>query len=318
MTLAAGRSVLTVGRSVLTVVFSCAMTMAVFTACTDNDDNPSRPADEPSAVDNGKWNVTEDIMDKSVRPGDDFFLYCNGGYWKSTVVDETTPIKMLFMGQLNDEMNKREAALTLPSKVKTLADADKADAASIEAQKAKLQNAIDRVNAINTQEEAWQLPAELYKEGYRTPVELYSFSNNGKAVIAVTFQSANDYDALQLRSKESFSWRLANDPDLLARVRPLKSAATRSFDNEQWPMLVAFFNTLGFPLEDVYTIDTNSNVIDAGMEETYNNIMTSIQNYSVDEWKSEMTVSLEDDAVFFDVKASDKLYLAPEDRIRIW
>lgn len=72
--------------------------------------------------------------------------------------------------------------------------------------------------------------------------------------------------------KESFSWRLANDPDLLARVRPLKSAATRSFDNEQWPMLVAFFNTLGFPLEDVYTIDTNSNVIDAGMEETYNNI----------------------------------------------
>lgn len=307
--------ILAAGRTVLSVAFCCAMTTALFTACTDNIDNPSNPDDEPSAVDNGRWNVTEAIMDKSVRPGDDFFLYCNGGYWNSTVVDETTPIKMLFMGKLFDEMNQREAALTLPSEVKTLADADKTDAATIDAQKTRLQSAIDRVNALTTQEEAWQLLAELYKEGYRTPIELSTFSKNGKAVIAMTFQTANDYDALQLQSKDGLSWRLANDPDLLACVRPLKSAATRGFDSGQWPMVATFFNALGFSPEDVYTIDTDPDLIEAGMAETYIYVMTAIQNYSVDDWKSELTGALEDDAVFFDDDAAADANMTCKDAV---
>ena len=84
----------------LAAVLCCAMTMAVFTACTDNIDNPTVPAEEPEAVDNGKWHVTEEIMDKSVRPGDDFFVYCVGGYWNNTVLDETNPRKLLFLQQI--------------------------------------------------------------------------------------------------------------------------------------------------------------------------------------------------------------------------
>ena len=155
----------------LAAVLCCAMTMAVFTACTDNIDNPTVPAEEPEAVDNGKWHVTEEIMDKSVRPGDDFFMYCVGGYWNNTVLDETNPMKLLFLQQIIDEMQKLEATLTLPSKEKTLADADKNDAAAIKAQKAVLQSAIDRVNALTTKEEAWKLMAELYMEGYRIPLQ---------------------------------------------------------------------------------------------------------------------------------------------------
>ena len=34
-------------------------------------------------------------------------------------------------------------------------------------------------------------------------------------------------------TKQSLSWRLANDPDLQVRVRPLKGAATRGFDNDK-------------------------------------------------------------------------------------
>ena len=136
----------------LAAFLCCTMTTVVFTACTDNIDNPTVPAEEPEAVDNGKWHVTEEIMDKSVRPGDDFFMYCVGGYWNNTVLDETNPMKLLFLQQIIDEMQKLEATLTLPSKEKTLADADKNDAAAIKAQKAVLQSAIDRVDALTTKD----------------------------------------------------------------------------------------------------------------------------------------------------------------------
>ena len=107
----------------LAAVLCCAMTMAVLTACTDNGDNPS------PVVDDKEWKA-DAYMDTSVRPGDDFFLYCNGGWWNSAVVDETKGIKELHIGQIGDVMKQREAALTLPSKVKVLADAGKTDAAT--------------------------------------------------------------------------------------------------------------------------------------------------------------------------------------------
>ena len=110
----------------LAAVLCFAMTMAVLTACSDNDDNTS------PVIDDKEWKADAN-KDTSVRPGDDFFMYCNGGYWNNTTVDETNRLKRLFLGELGDEMQKRVAALTYPSLVKILADADKTDAATIKA-----------------------------------------------------------------------------------------------------------------------------------------------------------------------------------------
>ena len=182
--------------------------MAVFTACTsDNDDNPA------SAVDDKEWKADAN-KDTSIRPGDDFFMYCNGGWWNNTKADDDNSFPKLFMGQIVDEMNRREAALTLPSKTKVLADAAQKDTAAVVAQKAKLQSALDRVNALTTKEEAWQLMAQLYMEGYRTPMELTSFAKKGKMVVALWPPIDKDYNALQLWSKQSMSWRLSNDPEM--------------------------------------------------------------------------------------------------------
>ena len=117
-------------------------------SCSDKSDNPS------PAVDDKEFKADAN-RDTRVRPGDDFYMYCNGGYWNNTTVDETNRLKRLFLGELGDEMQKRVAALTYPSLVKILADADKTDAATIKAQKDKLQSAFDRVNALTTKEEAW-------------------------------------------------------------------------------------------------------------------------------------------------------------------
>lgn len=287
----------------LAAVLCCAMTMAVFTACTDNIDNPTVPAEEPEAVDNGKWHVTEEIMDKSVRPGDDFFMYCVGGYWNNTVLDETNPRKLLFLQQIIDEMQKLEATLTLPSKEKTLADADKNDAAAIKAQKAVLQSAIDRVNALTTKEEAWKLMAELYMEGYRIPLQPVLFSKNGKMAVVLDFGSGCDFVKHQDWSKNSLPWQLANNPEVLARVEPLKDASTRGFDNDKWPMLVTFFNTLGIALDDAYAINDYPSAIDNGAEQQEKS-MLYWQEKSVEEWKSSLTSAVEENAVFFDEEAA--------------
>ena len=283
----------------LTAALFCAMTMVVLTACTDIHDNPAPVV----VVDDKEWKADAN-KDTSVRPGDDFFMYCNGGWWNSTVVDETTPFKKLHIGNLEDEMKKREVALTLPSKTKVLADAGKTDAATIKAQKDQLQSAIDRVNAVTTKEEAWKLLGELYKEGYRTPFDLLTFSIDGKVVITLNVYAVKDYTA-QLWSKQSLWWRLANDADLLARVRPLKGAATRGFNNDKWPMLVTFFNSLGISLDDVYTIDTFPDFILRGSAGMLLDAMIGAQDMSLEEWKDELKEVLKEDAVYFDDSAAE-------------
>lgn len=46
------------------------------TSCSDDND------DSLPVVDNKEWKADAN-KDTSVRPGDDFFMYCNGGYWKT-------------------------------------------------------------------------------------------------------------------------------------------------------------------------------------------------------------------------------------------
>ena len=274
----------------LAAVLCCAMTMAVLTACSDNDDNPS------PVIDDKEWKADAN-KDTSVRPGDDFYMYCNGGYWNNTTVDETNRLKRLFLGELGDEMQKRVAALTYPSLVKILADADKTDAATIKAQKDKLQSAIDRVNALTTREEAWKLIAQFMKEGYSSPLDLSVFSIGGKIGVILDKRSGNEHASLV---KESLSWQLANNPDLMAKIRPLTGATTRGFDNGKYPMLVTIYQELGISLDNAYLPDVNPNVIENGLVEEYMQTALSMQDKSVEEWKAGLIEFLKQDAVFFD------------------
>ena len=291
------------------------MTMAVFTACKDDVGYPTDPVEKPSAVDNGAWHVTDEIMDRSVRPGEDFFMYCNGGYWKSTVVDETNSFKRLLTDQIMSEMDRRVATLTLPSKTKVLEDIEKTDEATIAAQKATLQGAIDRVNAATTKEELWQLMAELYKEGFRTPLEPTLFFAKGKVAMVLYFHTNADYNKPQLWNPDNLLWRLANDAEVVSKLRPLKGAQTRAFDSEQWPMLVAFFNTLGISLDDVYTIEALPAALLQGVAATQSELLLNMQDWPVDGFKQYFIKALQEDAVFFDETAAAAVSMTCKDAV---
>lgn len=263
-----------------------------FAACTDTIDN-SAPV-----VDDKEWKA-EAYKDYSVKPGDDFFMYCNGGYWNSTTLSGIENIKSVFINGMSDEMKKREDALTIASKVKLLADVNKTDAETINLQKQKLQNAIDRVNAITTKEEAWTLVAQLMKEGYCIPLDFYLFNNEGETCVVLLGPSKNEYNP-NTKKEESLWWKLTNDPNIMANLRPLKNARTRGFDNEKYPMLVTIFNELGISLEKVYLPDACSveifyKLADKDLKDTQ-----MLQNYSVEEWKKFLLEALDQDRIFFD------------------
>lgn len=75
----------------LASILGCTITMTVLTACTGSIDNPTL------VVDDKEWQADAN-KDTSVRPGDDFFMYCNGSYWKNTTVDETNRLKETLLG----------------------------------------------------------------------------------------------------------------------------------------------------------------------------------------------------------------------------
>ena len=71
----------------LATILACGLLMA---SCIDERiDNPSTTEPEkPSAKDPGKWWIDENNMDKTVNPGDNFFMYCNGSWWKNTTIPQ--------------------------------------------------------------------------------------------------------------------------------------------------------------------------------------------------------------------------------------
>jgi len=77
----------------LAAILFCGLVM---TSCSDQQgiiDTPVTPEPEQaSAKDPGKWWIDENNMDKSVKPGDNFFMYCIGSWWKNTTVDPKSHI----------------------------------------------------------------------------------------------------------------------------------------------------------------------------------------------------------------------------------
>lgn len=207
------------GKKVLTQAarLGCTVVVAMLSACTvDVVDNPvTPPADDQSAVDNGTWHVKAEYMDTSVQPGDDFFMYCNGGYWKTAEVGSDNMIQMLHLSSVGKALNEKVSTLTLPSKQKVTVDQQKTDAATISDERQSLQQAVQRVEALTTKQEAWQLMADLSAEGFGCPLRLMSFAKNGKIAFMFYPTAEPEYKSDAFLAGKPLSWHLANNAEPL-------------------------------------------------------------------------------------------------------
>lgn len=307
------------GKKVLTQAarLGCTVVVVMLSACTvDMVDNPvTPPADDQSAVDNGTWHVKDEYMDTTVQPGDDFFMYCNGGYWKTTEVGGDNMIQMLHLSSVGKALNEKVSALTLPSKQKVTADQQKTDAATISNERQSLLQAVQRVEALTTKQEAWQLMADLSAEGFGCPLGLMSFAKNGKIAFMFYPTAEPEYKSDAFLAGKPLSWHLANNAELLARVQPVSGGHRRGFAPSQWPMLVTMCNRLGIPQDDAYTVDAEPLYIENQTVEYQVQKMSEVQDMSVEEWKNVLKTVIMDDAVYFDNDSAAAKNLTCQDAV---
>ena len=294
----------------LLYLMAMAIVVLNLSACQTND-----PDEPKTVVDNGVWPVPADAGDASYKPGDDFFMYCNGGFWKSAQVDESKmDINCWYKVEVPRLMDQRLAALHIPSLEKMKKDIARRDEATIALQQQRLQEAKARVDALQTPEEAWRLAARMMNEGYHLIINLVPFSHNGHLAVCIGMDSANEYAAPMLKPEDDLAWRLANDPGVLAQVRPLMDVATKSIDAEQWPMLVTMMQELGVPPENAYFAGDNPVIAQQGKTEANISIFNTIQDFDVDEFRENILLpAVKADAVLF----SDETTLTQEELVNI-
>ncbi|MBR3990391.1 MAG: hypothetical protein IKI85_07585 [Bacteroidales bacterium] len=296
-------------KKIFYLLVSAIVALALSACHTDNPDEPK------NMVDNGVWPVPADAGDESYKPGDDFFMFCNGGFWKSAQVDESkVDVNCWAKVEVPRLMDQRLSALNIPSLEKIKSDIARRDEATIALQQQHLQEAMARVEALQTPEEAWRLAARMMKEGYHMTVNLLPFSHNGRLALCIGIDNANDYAASMFKPGDDPAWRLANDPGVLAQVRPLMDAATKSIDAEQWPMLVTMMQELGVASENAYFMGEYPNVVQQGKAEAVIDVFNTIQNFGVDEFCEKILLpAIREEAVLF----SDETSLTQEELLNI-
>ena len=179
-------------------------TMAL-TSCSETDNALVVTDDKP-------WTISADDMDPNVRPGDDFFMYCNGGYWQSTHVrEDTQKIESFVRTVVMTEIKNKIADLTLPS-LEVLKAHKAQPKPTREELEAFVTPRLQPLKEAATLEEAWRTTGQLVAEG-------------------LTFNS--------------FNARI-NSPEYNGLLMPLAgSNMTRGAESQQWPMLVAWCEGMG-------------------------------------------------------------------------
>lgn len=288
-------------------IIALALTM-VLTSCTVSD----IPV---SAVDEGQWAIDESYMDTSVNPGNDFFMYCNGGFWRNNPA-----VGYEYYG-INQEARidayNRMSALTLPSLEKIKTDIDRIADTQSEARKT-IQGALDRISAVTTQEEAWKLMGQLMAEGFQTPVALNLFSKDGKMALALFLNEGFEWNAkdnskakadmnvdMPMRRQADVYMGLQDNPGLVAAMQPVK-AHTRAVAPKEYQMYIKFCEGLGVSPDNLYDIADMPDIEKDDLTYHYEKLK-ELQNAPLDDLVKMMKDKVENDAFLASPDAFESL-----------
>lgn len=157
----------------------------MFVSCSD-DDLP------PSAVDDKPWDLDKNI-DESYRPGDDFFMYCNGTYWHNT--DFEGGMKGFLTGEETaNAMQQRIAQLDDPRLDRINADIEN-HGSNYEASDAAIRRLMAIVDQANTPEDLWRALAQVIREGGCTLFNIDMIPNGG--IMYIFFNITDEWKDLE-------------------------------------------------------------------------------------------------------------------------
>lgn len=237
----------------------------VMTSCSDQQgiiDNPVTPEPEQaSAKDPGKWWIDENNMDKSMKPGDNFFMYCIGSWWKNTTVDPKSHIttRLDFMKPNFDD------------KVRSLTDANYAifkshlkwaDPNSETA--ASAQKLYDDVLKQSGQEEAktsadvMRAYGKMCAMGVGSCIKLQPFCHDNKICLYVANpegfieEVGGQANTTQSDKQPSISQIINENPDVMAHLVPICGKGGTRGIPEEWSFIKYILDGMGIDATQVF------------------------------------------------------------------
>ena len=253
----------------LAAILTCGLVM---TSCVDDKtvpDNPSSTPEQASAKDPGKWWIDENNMDKSVKPGDNFFMYCNGTWWKNTTVDQTFDITTR-LSEMKPTFEERVNSLTDANYAiykSHLKWADPNSEAAASAQ--KLYDDVLKKSGLaeaKTSADVLRAYGKMCAMGVSSCIKLQPFCYDNKICLYAKFNNEyfvsyeNDLDNIGLfatRSgiRPSIRQNINENPDVMAHLVPLCGrSGTRDIPNE-WSFLRYVLEGMGIDATQVFIYD---------------------------------------------------------------
>ena len=253
----------------LAAILTCGLVM---TSCVDDKtvpDNPSPTPEQASAKDPGKWWIDENNMDKSVKPGDNFFMYCNGSWWKNTAVDQTFNITTR-LSEMKPTFEERVNSLTDANYAiykSHLKWADPNSEAAASAQ--KLYDDVLKKSGLaeaKTSADVLRAYGKMCAMGVSSCIKLQPFCYDNKICLYAKFN--NEYfvsyeddleniGLLATRSgiRPSIRQIINENPDVMAHLVPLCGrSGTRGIPNE-WSFLRYVLEGMGIDATQVFIYD---------------------------------------------------------------
>lgn len=243
-----------------------------FTACSDDTPDVKSP-DVPSAVDEKDWTLNE-YVNTDYKPGDNFFMYCNGAWYNSVDMGMNIyNIKGFMYEEVEEYVDQRIKKIDDPTIKKFEHHAQSVNKTTAQAEAAFEAN-LAIVENITTQDDALNAVASTIARGYDRLLDMIVFPINGKMHLMpyCTYSDSDDNGdswitntARRLRhtapSAAALLDRLkATTPhlklsltdgettaELLKRMRPISS--TRSGDEG---LMAKISKALGVSMTDIY------------------------------------------------------------------
>ena len=153
------------------VIMWCGIIAFLLTACNGDEVTP------PSTEDVKEWNLDANMDTENYRPGDNFYMYCIGTWYKNTDLNGKESAGL--HDDAATQANEWEEIAIRESDIQKLYDnADRADE-TVTLAEAAIKERLSLIGQITTKEEGWKTFARLIGMGYDNVISFAAIPNEG-------------------------------------------------------------------------------------------------------------------------------------------
>ena len=252
--------------------------VALLAACAEDDDDFDEPA--PSTVDTSVWPLTDYMDTLSFRAGDDFYMYCNGNFWKNTDLKGELNKSFYYDAIYANEERIKQTDMPHKTKLDELAKAVKNSPMTEDEMAEYMAPVLELIDEASTNEDCIKLMARLHKMGYTNLLYVNYILADGvfKPILAPYFYFPTEEESVaQIACVKPLPTRqqLDEHPELTERFHPL--ANTRSDGSDVLSLLAT---ELGLNPQELVESDeilkNSATYKDTPIEDIKNSLYTSV------------------------------------------